>query len=167
MLSTLVVHLRSSDPHTQRYDRDLLEELRRDSASAATIELSPTLVGGEAPPGDYGASPMDDAWLSLVYLVFCQMLAFHKAMALGVEADAPCTTGEVNRVVSGVSIYPFKPESSVRPGEPDVLYGVDIGGTKMEFGVFDARLNRLHTDRIPTPNGRLRPVPEGHPRLRR
>ena len=149
--STLVVHLRSSDPHTRRYDRDLLEELRRDSASAATIELSPTLVGGEAPPGDYGASPMDDDWLSLVYLVFCQMLAFHKAMALGVEADAPCTTGEVNRVVSGVSIYPFKPESSVRPGEPDVLYGVDIGGTKMEFGVFDARLNRLHTDRIPTP----------------
>ena len=149
--STLLVHLRSSDPHTRLYDRDLLEELRREGASAATIELDPTLVGGQAPPGDSRASHMDDAWLSLVYLVFCQMLAFHKAMALGVEADAPCSTGEVNRVVSGVSIYPFKPKSRVRPGEPDILYGLDIGGTKMEFGVFDTRLNRLHTDRVPTP----------------
>lgn len=149
--STLVVHLRSNDPHTGLYDGDLLEELRRDDASAAVIELSPTLVVGEACPAEKGTAQLDDAWLSLVYLVVCQMLAFHKAMALGIEADTPCATGEVNRVVSGVSIYPFEPGMSGHTGEPDVLYGLDIGGTKMEFGVFDARLNRVHTVRTATP----------------
>ena len=28
-------------------------------------------------------------------------------MRLDVEADSPCPTGEVNRVVNGVTIYPF------------------------------------------------------------
>ena len=46
-------------------------------------------------------------------MVFCQMLAFQKAMVLGIEADNPCPTGEVNRVVSGVSIYPFGGRSSL------------------------------------------------------
>ena len=31
------------------------------------------------------------------------------------------------------------------------MYGLDIGGTKAEFAVFDAALNRLHTSRITTP----------------
>ena len=149
--STLVVHMRSSDPHTQLYDQDLLDELRRDDASAAVIELRPDLMVGESFPAQEGTSQLDDAWLSLVYLVVCQMLAFHKAMALGVEADVPCTSGEVNRVVSGVSIYPFTADAAPRPRAPGVLYGLDIGGTKVEFGVFDARLNRLHTVRSPTP----------------
>ncbi len=149
--STLVVHMRSSDPHTQLYDQDLLDELRRDDASAAVIELHPDMVVGEAFPAGEGTSQLDDAWLSLVYLVVCQMLAFHKAMAMGVEADVPCTSGEVNRVVSGVTIYPFTADAASRPRAPQVLYGLDIGGTKMEFGVYDAELNRLHAERTPTP----------------
>ncbi len=149
--STLVVLMRSGDPHSRLYDQDLLAELQADDASAAIIELSPARVGKEAPPGDRETPKLNDAWLSLVYLVYCQMLAFHKAMALGVEADSPCPTGEVNRVVSGVTIYPYRTGKKSRRGEPEVLYGLDIGGTKMEFGVFDAKLNRLHTHRTPTP----------------
>lgn len=49
----------------------------------------------------------DDFWLSLPYVVFCQMLAFFKARDLGVTADDPCPSGEVNRVVQGVNIYPY------------------------------------------------------------
>ena len=33
------------------------------------------------------------------------------------------------------------------------MYGLDIGGTKAEFAVFDNGLNRLHTRRIATPTG--------------
>lgn len=52
-------------------------------------------------------SGFDDFWVSLPYLIFCQMLAFFKAQALSVAADNPCPTGEVNRVVQGVTIHPF------------------------------------------------------------
>lgn len=49
----------------------------------------------------------DDFWASLPYLVFCQMLAFFKSRALSIAADNPCPSGEVNRVVQGVTIHPF------------------------------------------------------------
>ena len=54
-----------------------------------------------------GKEPGDDFWLSLPYLVFCQMLAFFAARELRVTVDDPCPTGEVNRVVQGVTIHPW------------------------------------------------------------
>ena len=106
--STLVVHLCSTDAHAAPYERDLLRELRRDSGAAALVELNAdsVTVGADAPDGA-GAAPLEDAWLSLVYIVYCQMLAFFKALAVGVQADNPCPTGEVNRVVNGVEIHSF------------------------------------------------------------
>ena len=104
--STVVVHMRSSDAHARLYDRDLLRELNADSRSAAIVELSPGRLATDLELAG-GAAGLHDVWLSLVYVVYCQLLALHKAMALGVEADSPCPTGEVNRVVNGVTIYPF------------------------------------------------------------
>ena len=54
------------------------------------------------------AGPMDDFWRSLPYLVFCQLFAFFMAREVGVPADNPCPSGEVNRVVQGVSIHPYR-----------------------------------------------------------
>ena len=106
--STVVLHMVSSDPHRRRYDRDLMRELRADNRSAAVVELSPATLGADAEAEAAGvARRLDDVWLSLVYVVYGQLLALHKAMALGVPADSPCPTGEVNRVVNGVTIYPF------------------------------------------------------------
>lgn len=48
----------------------------------------------------------DDIWLLFPYLLFTQMLAFEFADA-GADPDNPCPTGEVNRVVKGVTIYRF------------------------------------------------------------
>ncbi|MDE0005896.1 MAG: SIS domain-containing protein [Rhodospirillaceae bacterium] len=103
---TVVVYLRSGDAYARLYDRDLMQELKADNRSAAIMELSPTKLATDIGLAS-SASGLDDVWLSLVYIVYCQLLAFHKAMGLGVEADSPCPTGEVNRVVNGVTIYPF------------------------------------------------------------
>ena len=113
--STLVVHLCSTDAHAVPYERDLLRELRRDSRSAELVELDADAVmaGADASDGA-GSAPLQDAWLSLVYIVYCQMLAFFKALAVGVQADNPCPTGEVNRVVNGVEIHSF--DFRRRPG---------------------------------------------------
>ena len=77
------------------------DELARIGADGRTETVS--VAAGHAG----GAAPVDDFWLSLPYLVFCQMFAFFKARELGVSADDPCPTGEVNRVVQGVNIHPY------------------------------------------------------------
>ncbi|MFC6634853.1 SIS domain-containing protein [Microbulbifer taiwanensis] len=95
--STLVILLQSNDGYCRRYDDDLLEELRRDGTTE-WISCPAELVDG---------SGLEDAWLALHYIVFAQLLAFYKSLALGITPDNPCPTGEVNRVVQGVTIHPF------------------------------------------------------------
>lgn len=112
--TSLVVHMQSGDGYIQLYDHDLMRELRTENRSAATLELSPGTFGVGTGPAS-AATALDDVWLSLVYIVYCQLLAFHKAMALGVAADNPCPTGEVNRVVNGVTIHPLP--SAMAPGK--------------------------------------------------
>ena len=99
-MSTVIVHLHSSEPYIADYDQDLFSELKRDSQAAALIALSPKQLGAQ--------TPLEDIWLSLPYIVYCQMLAFYKALALDIAADNPCPSGQVNRVVKGVTIHPYQ-----------------------------------------------------------
>lgn len=99
---TVVVQLVSNDPYTQQYDRDLLAELKADGTARSVIELSMENLFPEA------EVVVEDIWMSLVYVVCGQIFAFLKSYALGVSVDSPCPTGEVNRVVQGVTIHPFK-----------------------------------------------------------
>ena len=98
--STVIVHLQSSAAYVADYDLDLFNELIRDNQAAAIIGLSPENLGTE--------TSLEDLWLSLPYIVYCQMLAFYKALALDIAADNPCPSGEVNRVVKGVTIHPYQ-----------------------------------------------------------
>lgn len=50
---------------------------------------------------------IDNVFLGLDYIIFAQLLAFYKSLSLGITPDNPCPSGEVNRVVKGVNIYPF------------------------------------------------------------
>ena len=49
---------------------------------------------------------LDNALLGLNYILFAQNLALKKSLSLSIGPDIPCPTGEVNRVVKGVTIYP-------------------------------------------------------------
>jgi tagatose-6-phosphate ketose/aldose isomerase len=49
----------------------------------------------------------DDALVALPYLVFAQYLALFTALEHGKTPDNPFPSGEVNRVVQGVTIYPM------------------------------------------------------------
>ena len=102
--ATLIVQLRSADPRAAAYDRDLYHELIRDDRAFAVVALTAGRLGARIAP--------DDIWLALPCLVYGQMLAFYKALALGVAADNPCPGGQVNRVVQGVKIYPYRPDVS-------------------------------------------------------
>ncbi|MCC8366750.1 SIS domain-containing protein [Xenorhabdus sp. PB61.4] len=100
---TLVVVMLSADPHCRRYDIDLLNELRRDGLAKQIIVLTsqPHPESLEIP------ADLPDSWLIFPYLLFFQLLGFETSLALGLSPDNPCPTGEVNRVVKGVQIYPY------------------------------------------------------------
>jgi tagatose-6-phosphate ketose/aldose isomerase len=98
--TTEVILLASSDSYTKSYDQDLLAELRRDNQALTIIELSKTIFNQ---PED-----LTDVWASLPYILYCQILAFFKSMQANITPDNPCPSGEVNRVVQGVTIYPLE-----------------------------------------------------------
>jgi len=97
--NTLVLLLGSNDGYTQQYDSDLLKEVKSDRKAENIINLLEEL----------GISDLeiDDLWLSFPYILYCQILAFNKSLALNITPDNPCPTGEANRVVQGVKIYPY------------------------------------------------------------
>ena len=103
---TQVFILRSNDEYTAKYDVDLYDEVRRDRRAAyiRLVQLDACR----------GAPALADAWLALPLIVYCQTLAFFKALQLEISPDNPCPTGEVNRVVQGVTLYPFVPELAER-----------------------------------------------------
>ena len=82
--ATVVVLLRSSDPHTSLYDRDLQAELQDDARCAAIVELSPAALAGEPQPRTQTDRRL---WMTpgcpWFMRCICQMLAFRKAVVSG------------------------------------------------------------------------------------
>ena len=97
--STEIIFLSSTDAYTKQYDQDLLAELARDEQAKAITVLDGQLFGDFA--------DLDDVWAGLPYIVYCQVFSFFKSINANITPDNPCPTGEVNRVVQGVTLYPL------------------------------------------------------------
>ncbi|MGC2032931.1 MAG: SIS domain-containing protein [Steroidobacteraceae bacterium] len=128
---TLVVMFLCNDPYTRRYEMDLLRELRADGVAARVVALhagqadallaDTALTGSaQAGPAQAGAVPAEgiavpdaagasDLGLCFPYAMFAQTFAFLQSLNLGLRPDTPNARGVVNRVVQGVSIYPWNP----------------------------------------------------------
>ncbi len=94
---TAVLLMSSGDNYSRLYDSDLYNELVNDQQCLAVKKLT----------AGVSQQPLDDVWQGLYYIVYCQIFAFFKSISLGLTPDNPCPTGEVNRVVKGVTIYPL------------------------------------------------------------
>ncbi|MEV6563149.1 SIS domain-containing protein [Streptomyces kronopolitis] len=106
---TAVVVYVSNDPYTRRYDLDILTELRAGLApgSVVAVSASPDGLPGDGSwllPGLAGA---DDATLALPAVITAQLLALRSSLAHGIRPDNPFPSGEVNRVVRGVTVHPL------------------------------------------------------------
>jgi tagatose-6-phosphate ketose/aldose isomerase len=116
--STLVVVMLSNAPYTRAYDLDLLEELRRDGRAGGILALSGTADG--RPPGEHllfaGMDGASDLELSLLHVIVAQCYALAESLARGLRPDAPNAAGHVNRVVQGVTIYPWEERDGDVPG---------------------------------------------------
>jgi tagatose-6-phosphate ketose/aldose isomerase len=105
------VLLGSSEPYARAYDLDLLAELRADKRALDICYLSEEALAQD------GQASLEEAWLTLPFIVYCQLLAFYKALELGVSPDNPCPSGQVNRVVQGVKLHSLAVYT--RPGSLD------------------------------------------------
>src|SRR6516164_8421458 len=61
----------------------------------------------ESPGTRQAPAALSDLELCLPYAVFAQSLAMLRSLSLGLSPDRPNFAGTVNRVVQGVSIYPY------------------------------------------------------------
>ncbi|MGC4072278.1 MAG: SIS domain-containing protein [Nibricoccus sp.] len=105
---TLVIVLLSNDSYARAYEVDLLEELRRDGIAARVVTVA---AGDIARSGEVtvpGARAASDLALCFPFAVFAQRLAMFASMALNLKPDSPNARGVVNRVVQGVTVYPWK-----------------------------------------------------------
>ena len=108
---TLAVVYLSNDPYTRRYDEDIAVEL------GATLGRENVLVVAGRPSERLGAEgvwlvpgldTVADVALSLPFVLVAQLLALNFSLALGLTPDNPFPSGEVNRVVRGVTVHPLE-----------------------------------------------------------
>ena len=106
---TMVVVYVSTDPHTRRYDLDIIAEVRAQLGQDAVTVISTQPIPASHGPAIVlpGLEGLDDSRVALSYLVFAQYLALFTSLEYAKTPDNPFPSGEVSRVVRGVTIYPI------------------------------------------------------------
>ena len=110
--NTLTVVYLSDDDYRRRYELDLVKEMagQRKGNKIAVVYNKACAEAEEL--ADYTiqfqvGTEMENIMLGLNFITFAQTLAVMKSLSLGITPDNPCPTGEVNRVVKGVILYPY------------------------------------------------------------
>ncbi|MFJ8009537.1 SIS domain-containing protein [Streptomyces fagopyri] len=106
---TAVVVYVSNDPYTRCYDLDILAELREGlpQGSVVAVTASPDGLPGDGTWLLPGLADADDAALALPAVVCAQLIALRSSLGQGIRPDNPFPSGEVNRVVQGVTVHPL------------------------------------------------------------
>lgn len=105
--SLAIVYL-SNDPYTRRYDEDIAAELRQQMSddNVLVVDARPSShLGNEWTVPGLEDAP--DALVALPFLVVAQLFALDTSLALGLTPDSPSPSGQVNRVVKGVTVHPY------------------------------------------------------------
>lgn len=109
---TLTVVYVSDDPYRRQYEVDLIKEMSGQRKKNRIVAVINTPCEGLDGLVDYvvdmktGIS-LENVLLGFEYILFAQTLAALKSLSMGITPDNPCPTGEVNRVVKGVTLYPY------------------------------------------------------------
>lgn len=110
--TTLTVVYLSDDEYQRKYELDLIKEMgpQRKANKIAVVYNTP--CEGLDAYVDYQlqistGEAMENVLLGLDFILFAQTLAVMKSLSLNITPDNPCPTGEVNRVVKGVILYPY------------------------------------------------------------
>ena len=110
--STLTVAYLSDDDYRRTYELDLIKEMSGQRKGNKIAVVYNKACPGIEDLADYPVqinvgSDMENVMLGLDFILFAQILAVMKSLSMGITPDNPCPTGEVNRVVKGVILYPY------------------------------------------------------------
>ena len=108
---SLVVYLMTDKEDVQRYERDLVKQVDANNNPVAQV----IVIAGKEPelPGvkadlvvKMPFGPKENDFYGIVpYVLVGQLLGFYASKAHGLNPDAPSVSGNIHRVVEGVTIY--------------------------------------------------------------
>ena len=107
---SLLVYLMSARPEIQRYELDLIRQIKSNNnvkASVIVCQQKPVLEESAYDLCvEIGLPDSVPACYSCVSYIFAaQLLGFYKSLALGLCPDSPSVSGNISRVVEGVTLY--------------------------------------------------------------
>lgn len=109
---TVVVMYISGDSYTRKYDIDMMKEIYTGRTNSKVVALTQNPDDEIQRHCHYLIDSSTKDWpdirLAFLYIIFAQTLALKKSIKLGIAPDNPSPAGIVNRVVKGVTIYPYK-----------------------------------------------------------
>ena len=110
--TTLTVVYLSDDAYKRQYEIDLIKEMGPQRKGNKIAVVMNTPCDGLDELVDYQlvmdcGKATENVFLGFEYIAFAQTLAALKSLSLNITPDNPCPTGEVNRVVKGVTLYPY------------------------------------------------------------
>ena len=110
--TTLTVVYLSDNAYTRQYEVDLIKEMSGQRKGNKIMAVSSRKDDEVAALVDYfysfdNETDADNMYLAFEYILAAQLIALYKSLSFGITPDNPCPSGEVNRVVKGVTLYPY------------------------------------------------------------
>ncbi len=111
--STLIFAYMSQDGYTRKYDMDMIKELYGNPGEHKIITISQNHDEELERYSHFHWSlsekmdGLEEVYISIVYIIYAQIFALLSSLKSGIQPDNPSPDGVVNRVVKGVTIYPY------------------------------------------------------------
>jgi tagatose-6-phosphate ketose/aldose isomerase len=108
--NTLFTQFISNDPRRQKYELDLLSEIRDKKLAGITVAVAPQHLPGLESLADYVISldapaTFKDEYRPPIDVMFGQLLGLFSSLHAGLRPDHPSPNGAINRVVAHLQIY--------------------------------------------------------------
>jgi tagatose-6-phosphate ketose/aldose isomerase len=108
--NTVFTQFISNDPRKQKYELDLLREVRDKDLAGITIVIAPQNLPGLESLADYVISldapaTFRDEYRPPIDVMFAQLLGLFSSLNAGLQPDHPSPSGAINRVVAHLQIY--------------------------------------------------------------